>query len=334
MTKRTLSLFLAFVMICSTCLFSASAETINAQQINAEQQIQQIQQAVADAIATSGGELYMPTATGDTATYGLAGIPSGIMLLHPASNSLEIGLPSTGYLLSSNPQQYQWIFTEYIPGSYRISPASHPNLYLTVNTSTGEVTFQTISTAPEQFWSPITYGEGIRLLTNSSASGISGKYLDASSVSTSGTVYGMIPSSDLFGLSALYQYGAVIQKNTSKTLLPPTYSNAATHDFSPWINYTSSNPSICTVSSDGVVSALNVGAATILVTNSIIQYTYTCPITVVEENATLRIGIAYEFWANPTLSSSAGYIDEFDTAFSLFESEFCLVGEVVSATSS
>ena len=83
MTKRTLSLFLAFVMICSTCLFSASAETINAQQINAEQQIQQIQQAVADAIATSGGELYMPTATGDTATYALAAIPNGAVLVCP-----------------------------------------------------------------------------------------------------------------------------------------------------------------------------------------------------------------------------------------------------------
>lgn len=321
MTKKTISLFLAFVMICSTCLFSASAEAINAQQLNAEQQIQQIQQAVADAIATSGGELYMPTATGDTATYGLACIPNGQVLLHQGSSATTGSSPYTGYFSPSN-TMFAWVFSEYIPGSYRISPVSQQDLYLTVDPSSGSVSLQGLSYDPGQFWSPITYGDGIRLLTNSSASGISGKYLDASSVSTSGTVYGMIPFSQLYGLSALYQYGAVVQKNTTKTLSAPTYSNYATYDFSPWVSYTPGNPNLCTVSSDGVVSAWNTGAATVLVTNSIMQYTYTCPITIVDGNAPMDVNVVYELSSYTVNDSASEYLSYLGSSLSLFESEF------------
>ncbi len=319
--KRAISLLLAFVMICSTCLFSASAETISTQPIDTEALKQELQQNIANVLAQSGGELYTPLATGDQASYGLAQIPSGQMLLHQGNSVTTGSTPYMGYFSASN-TLHTWVFEEYITGSYIVRPVSQSSLCLTVNASTGNVSLQPFSWQIEQYWSPITYGDGVRLLTNSSASAVSGKYLDTSSVSTSGTVYGMIPYSQLHGLSALYQYGAVIQKNTTKTLSPPTYSNSATYDFSPWTGYTSSNPNLCTVSSDGVISAWNTGATSVLVTNSIMQYTYTCPITIVDGYASMNVNTVYELSSYTVNDSASEYLSYLESSLSLFENEF------------
>ncbi|MBQ7337553.1 MAG: hypothetical protein IJW40_03755 [Clostridia bacterium] len=321
MKKRMLCIVLAFVMVCSACLFSASAETVNTQPIETEALKQEIQQNIAAALAESGGELYTPLATGDRAFYGLARIPNGQMLLHQGSSVTTGSTPYMGYFSASN-TLHTWVFEEYITGSYIVRPVNQSSLCLTVNATTGAVSLQPFASQIEQYWSPITYGDGVRLMTNSSASAVSMKYLDASSVSTSGTVYGMIPQINLSDLTAIYQYGTVIQKGSSKTLSAPIYSNAATYDFSPWVGYTSNNSNICSVSQSGVVTGHQVGTAEVMVSNAIMQASYTCPITIVDGNTTMDVNVVYELSSYTVNDSTSEYLNYLESSLSLFENEF------------
>lgn len=278
----------------------------------------------AGALPLEQEETVQPAALGDRTTYHICFRDDGRMLT--ASGSVY----TNQYI--QNDVSMQWIFEEYLPSTYIVYSAASPSYALTVDPTTCSVTLGTYTSGNNfQLWTLISSSSGAVLETFSSDSRVSGKKLYSSgypftaSVQSSGSSLELISPSALVPITSFSWDNARTYVEVSKQLTPPTYSPAnATYTDASWFEYSSANPSICTVDQNGVVTGVSAGSAVIQVTHKIYRTTKSCYVDVwplIEYDCVIYYdegkNLSHTTLSNQFAAATAAFKQEFGIEFTL-----------------
>ncbi len=206
-------------------------------------------------------------------TYYIAEMNNGYMLTSPSSGTFSKTLYHSG---DSTSHYYQkWIFTDTADGYYTVYSNTDPSKCLTVNPSTKAVTLSAYSGSQYQKWKMYYASGGNALQCVSSDSSVNGSKLviNWTSCQVSNSTYtpvGFIDVTWYVPCTAISIRDMAVAIGENYSSYTPTYTPTNSNcNGNNWLTYASSNTTVCTINSSGIVSGLSLGVSTITVTNKI-----------------------------------------------------------------
>ena len=204
--------------------------------------------------------------------YYIAEMNDGYLLTSPTSGTFSKTRYSAGNSNSHNLQK--WIFTEISTGVYVVYSNTDTSKCLTVNPSTRQVTLAAYSGSQYQKWRMYYSGNGNALQSEATDTAVSGYKLviGSSSCSVSNTTYtpvGFIDVSWYIPCTSLSFPATYINAGDRKYIYPTHTPEDSNVNSSNWTIYTTSSSSVFTIDTEGRLTAVDAGSATLTIRDKI-----------------------------------------------------------------